>query len=375
MANLKVGKKFKLNGDTVQVVSINPDGTATLNYAAGSGKTGFAGKVALNVGSKSAAADAVDELDLDAIEVDDAVVTLDAYNDFEITNPVEKDSTDRMNAEEFAYFADHLGVDPDKYWAENKDEILAKRLEYADSMNNNRKASQDYKANAAEYDAVIFNDYQKDGKREFALGEGRTFTDSNDYSPKALQELGFTQEDFEHVNRPDANGKEASKELVEMRTSFLASSMAYENAVEELKNVKTPLFANDYDKYKPRFDAFYKAENAARRVRFYGEMTNRAEANGMSYTPTGSNQITIRPDNFNDWNIYRYADGGVPLLADLHEVKWARKVENEHYVFVTGQNKDLLNLKNTSDGSAKARKEAYQKYNKDFQADYVADEM
>lgn len=45
MAKLKVGQKLTINGEKVVVVSLNPDGTATLNYAAGSGKSGFRGKI------------------------------------------------------------------------------------------------------------------------------------------------------------------------------------------------------------------------------------------------------------------------------------------------------------------------------------------
>jgi hypothetical protein len=280
-----------------------------------------------------------------------------------------------MTPEEFNYFADTLGVNPDEYWKNNKEEILANRLKFAEGINEDRKAVQDYQKESAKYDAEIFNNYQKKDKREFSLGEGRTFTDSNDYSPKALEALGFTEESYEHVNRPDSKGKKPSKELVEMRTSFLASSMAYEKAVEELKNVKTPLFANDYDKYKPRYEAFYKAENAARRVRFYGEMANRAEAEGTNYTPTGRNEITDRPETYTDWNRYSYTDGGVPLNAELHEVKWARKVEGEHYVLLTSQSKELFENKKITDGSTKARKEAYQKYHSDFSADLVMNDI
>lgn len=42
----KLGGTYKYNGDKVIVSAINSDGTLVLNYAAGSGKTGFAGKIA-----------------------------------------------------------------------------------------------------------------------------------------------------------------------------------------------------------------------------------------------------------------------------------------------------------------------------------------
>lgn len=42
----KVGGTYTYNGRRVVVSAINDDGTITLNYAAGSGRTGFAGKLA-----------------------------------------------------------------------------------------------------------------------------------------------------------------------------------------------------------------------------------------------------------------------------------------------------------------------------------------
>lgn len=327
MANLKVGKKFKLNGDTVQVVSINADGTATLNYAAGSGRTGFAGKVALNVGSKTASTSGITELDSDEIEIDDAVVTLDSYNDYE----------------------DELMED-----------FSGKRPIY----------------DAAKFDSQIFEGYQKNGKREFRMGMGGDFTDSTDYSPEALEALGFTKEAYEHVNRLDVNGNAPSEDLVAMRTSFLAASMAHEQAIKEFKEIKTPMFANDYDKYKPRFDAMYKAEDAARRVRFYSELTNRAEAEVSKYKTTGDMVIKPKSGTLSEWQQYRYIDGGVPIYRELHEVKWGKKVENEHYVFMTDDRvTKLFDLRKMSDGSEKARREAYQAYRKDYEADFVPDIM
>lgn len=41
----KLGHVYKYNGEKVVVAAINSDGTLTLNYAAGSGKTGYAGKI------------------------------------------------------------------------------------------------------------------------------------------------------------------------------------------------------------------------------------------------------------------------------------------------------------------------------------------
>jgi hypothetical protein len=43
----KLGAVYEYNGNKVIVSAINSDGTLTLNYAAGSGKTGFAGKFAI----------------------------------------------------------------------------------------------------------------------------------------------------------------------------------------------------------------------------------------------------------------------------------------------------------------------------------------
>lgn len=316
MAQLKVGKKFKLNGDTVQVVSINADGTATLNYAAGSGRTGFAGKVALNVGSKSATASAVDTFDADDIEVDDAIVTLDSYNDYD-----EKPSVPAYDS--------------------------------------------------AAFDSNVFNNYEKKGKRVFTLGLGGSFTDSKDYSKAALDKIGFNEEHYEQVNRPNVDGKPASEDLKKMRTAFLAATLEHEQAVKEFKEVKTPLFANDYDKYKPRFEAMFKAEDAARRAEFYAEMVNRAEAEGKKYKTTGSLTISQKSDVFMDKKNYKYIDGGVPIYRDLPELKWAQKVENEHYVFMTDKRvTDLFDNKKVTDGWTKARKEAYQAHRKDYEADF-----
>lgn len=43
MASYKIGQKVKYKGFKTVITAINRDGTATLNYAPGSGKTGFAG--------------------------------------------------------------------------------------------------------------------------------------------------------------------------------------------------------------------------------------------------------------------------------------------------------------------------------------------
>lgn len=50
---LKVGQKFtNSNGDKVVITSILPNGAATINYAAGSGKTGYAGMIPANMLNK-----------------------------------------------------------------------------------------------------------------------------------------------------------------------------------------------------------------------------------------------------------------------------------------------------------------------------------
>jgi hypothetical protein len=43
MAFYRVGKKLNYNGNKVIITAVNPDGTATINHAPGSLKTGFAG--------------------------------------------------------------------------------------------------------------------------------------------------------------------------------------------------------------------------------------------------------------------------------------------------------------------------------------------
>ena len=53
MAKFKVGQKLtNANGDKVVITSILPNGAATINYAAGSGKTGFAGMIPANMLTK-----------------------------------------------------------------------------------------------------------------------------------------------------------------------------------------------------------------------------------------------------------------------------------------------------------------------------------
>lgn len=79
----KLGGTYKFNGDKVVVSAINDDGTLVLNYASGSGKTGFAGKIASGLGDKQPIAlldygFLVDENDVE--EVDS--VSLESYKNY-----------------------------------------------------------------------------------------------------------------------------------------------------------------------------------------------------------------------------------------------------------------------------------------------------
>jgi hypothetical protein len=90
MAKIKVGSVLKLNGKKVQVVSLNDDGTATLNYAAGQGHTGFYGKVKLNTGK---APDMWNPQIFDASLGEEEVTTMDLYFTPDTLDGTENDDT------------------------------------------------------------------------------------------------------------------------------------------------------------------------------------------------------------------------------------------------------------------------------------------
>lgn len=74
----KLGGVYKYKGRRVVVTAINDDNTLTLNYAAGSGRRGFAGKVSLS-GQKLEPVDGALFV-ADGSEVDGDGVTLEVYN-------------------------------------------------------------------------------------------------------------------------------------------------------------------------------------------------------------------------------------------------------------------------------------------------------
>ena len=90
MAKVKVGSVLKLNGKKVQVVSLNDDGTATLNYAAGSGSTGFYGKIRLNTGRQP---DFANPQFVDESLQRDEVTTMDLYFTPDVLDGSENDDT------------------------------------------------------------------------------------------------------------------------------------------------------------------------------------------------------------------------------------------------------------------------------------------
>lgn len=78
----KLGGTYKYNGDKVVVSAINDDGTLVLNYAAGSGKTGFAGKVAGGATVKQPIALLPEGFLVDGNDVEEAT-SLEAYNNYQ----------------------------------------------------------------------------------------------------------------------------------------------------------------------------------------------------------------------------------------------------------------------------------------------------
>lgn len=136
----KLGGVYKFNGDKVVVSAINDDGTLVLNYAAGSGKTGFAGKVA---GVKQPLALLPDGFLVAEADVEDGdeVVSLESYDSYvEIADPqvlVDEmvalsqelvdgwqrtiDNVDRIHNETTANLAKISGLTVDEYelWLDN----------------------------------------------------------------------------------------------------------------------------------------------------------------------------------------------------------------------------------------------------------------
>lgn len=136
----KLGGVYKFNGDKVVVSAINDDGTLVLNYAAGSGKTGFAGKVA---GVKQPLALLPDGFLVAEADVEDGdeVVSLESYDSYvEIGDPqvlVDEmvalsqelvdgwqrtiDNVDRIHNETTANLAKISGLTVDEYefWLDN----------------------------------------------------------------------------------------------------------------------------------------------------------------------------------------------------------------------------------------------------------------
>lgn len=95
----KLGHVYKYKGDKVVVTAINSDGTLTLNYAAGSGKTGYAGKFATGDAVKNVNADSfnVSEHDVEgegALSYDDYVTaSSETPVGVEVTEPLKLGDT------------------------------------------------------------------------------------------------------------------------------------------------------------------------------------------------------------------------------------------------------------------------------------------
>ena len=79
----RLGGTYKYNGDKVIVSAINDDGTLVLNYAAGSGKTGFAGKIASGFNDKQPIALLPEGFLVDGDDVEEVDgVSLDSYMNY-----------------------------------------------------------------------------------------------------------------------------------------------------------------------------------------------------------------------------------------------------------------------------------------------------
>lgn len=95
----KKGQNVVINGEKLIVASINDDGTITLNYAKGSGKTGFRGKIVnpdtvqSAVKPKAMFVDSIGSID----SVDDSV-SLDYYNNSSSISPKVKTFKDRLDS-------------------------------------------------------------------------------------------------------------------------------------------------------------------------------------------------------------------------------------------------------------------------------------
>lgn len=74
----KLGGVYTYNGKKVVVSAINSDGTLTLNFAAGSGKTGFAGTI--STGKKNSFEVNSGSFNVPEDEVEGEGISLDAYN-------------------------------------------------------------------------------------------------------------------------------------------------------------------------------------------------------------------------------------------------------------------------------------------------------
>ena len=134
----KLGGIYKYNGVSVIVSAINDDGTLVLNYASGSGKTGFAGRVA---GVKQPIALLPEGFLVDEDDLDDDSVSLDSYTNFvEISDPkviVDEmvvlsqqlvdgwretiENVERIHVEGTARLAELSGLNVDEYelWLDN----------------------------------------------------------------------------------------------------------------------------------------------------------------------------------------------------------------------------------------------------------------
>ena len=119
--NYKVGQQLKINNAKVVVTAIDPKtGAATINYAAGSGKTGFAGTLqgSSNIKGKVSVEFDFETLDSDTYDNDDSITYNDYANDITaatVANEAQKLKGSKLTPEEKTA-AETLGA-----WYENGD--------------------------------------------------------------------------------------------------------------------------------------------------------------------------------------------------------------------------------------------------------------
>lgn len=256
MATFKKGQKLTIKGEKLIVSSLNDDGTVTLNYASGSGKTGFAGKI-VNPDSIKAATSpkAVFVESISPIEDSDAI-TLDQYNSgtFEEEKRVpslmesfvlQNSLSDGGVADGAAIRALEAGIDRTKitnavtrlvegtFKEPNKDQVL-RRLDFL-------AAEKDFEDKYSKVENHKFKMFTSAGdKRKFYKDSLTELTDSYNqlslahYRVTAAEQVepwGFSKDRYSNSYRPEPGPKRlnipetASMENIEEKFSEVSKSL------------------------------------------------------------------------------------------------------------------------------------------------------